>query len=159
MIKSFRHKGLNDFFETGNKKGIVSEHSAGLARILDRLDASKSSAAWITIERMPPGGYVGAALATSAPLPWADREGWLRHTSDVYNAINDTHRRCRMRTNVVIDDKLMKSAQEAAGLKTKKETIEEGLKLLVQLRRQAGVKDLRGRLDWSGDLDEMRLDK
>ncbi len=64
-----------------------------------------------------------------------------------------------MRTNVVIDDKLMKSAQEAAGLKTKKETIEEGLKLLVQLRRQAGVKDLRGRLDWSGDLDEMRLDK
>lgn len=64
-----------------------------------------------------------------------------------------------MRTNVVIDDNLMKSAQKAAGLKTKKETIEEGLKLLVQVRRQAAVRDLRGKLNWSGDLDEMRIDK
>lgn len=64
-----------------------------------------------------------------------------------------------MRTNVVIDDDLMRSALKATGLKTKKETIEEGLKLLVQLRRQAAVKDLRGRLKWHGDLDEMRIDK
>lgn len=64
-----------------------------------------------------------------------------------------------MRTNVVIDDDLMRSAQKASGLKTKKETIEEGLKLLVQLRRQTAVKDLRGKLQWHGNLDEMRTDK
>ena len=42
MIKSFQHKGLNDFFFTGIKKGIIPEHSFKLARILDRLDASLS---------------------------------------------------------------------------------------------------------------------
>ena len=40
MIKSFRHKGLEDFFYIGTKKGIIIEHSFRLARILDRLDAS-----------------------------------------------------------------------------------------------------------------------
>ena len=40
MIKSFKHKGLEDFFFNGTKKGIISEHSSRLARILDRLDAS-----------------------------------------------------------------------------------------------------------------------
>ncbi|MCQ2595690.1 MAG: type II toxin-antitoxin system RelE/ParE family toxin [Treponemataceae bacterium] len=40
MIKSWRHKGLKDFFETGNKSGIIPEHSSKLGRILDRLDAS-----------------------------------------------------------------------------------------------------------------------
>lgn len=64
-----------------------------------------------------------------------------------------------MRTNVVIDDNLMKSAIKASGLKTKKETIEEGLKLLVQLRRQTAIKQLRGKLQWQGDLYAMRADK
>ena len=40
MIKSFKHKGLREFFESGNRKGIKSEHASKLARILDRLDAS-----------------------------------------------------------------------------------------------------------------------
>lgn len=40
MIKSFVHKGLKDFFETGSKKGIQPAHAQKLARILDRLDAS-----------------------------------------------------------------------------------------------------------------------
>ena len=40
MIKSFKHKGLEDFFYTGTKKGIIADHSSRLARILDRLDAS-----------------------------------------------------------------------------------------------------------------------
>ncbi|WP_109022133.1 type II toxin-antitoxin system RelE/ParE family toxin [Leptospira kobayashii] len=40
MIKSFLHKGLEDFFNTGSKKGIRPDHSSKLARILDRLDAS-----------------------------------------------------------------------------------------------------------------------
>lgn len=42
MIRSFAHKGLKDFFETGSKKGIQSDHASKLARILDRLDASTS---------------------------------------------------------------------------------------------------------------------
>ncbi len=64
-----------------------------------------------------------------------------------------------MRTNVVIDDDLMKSALEASGHTTKKGAIEEGLKLLVQLKGQKRLKDFRGKLKWSGNLDEMRLDK
>jgi proteic killer suppression protein len=40
MIKSFKHKGLQDFFESGTKKGIIPEHSQKIARILDRMDAS-----------------------------------------------------------------------------------------------------------------------
>jgi Arc/MetJ family transcription regulator len=64
-----------------------------------------------------------------------------------------------MRTNVVIDDDLMRSAIKLSGLKTKKDTIEEGLKLLVQLRGQAKIKAFRGKLKWHGDLDRMRTDK
>ena len=40
MIKSFRHKGLQVFYETGNKRGIKPDHASKLARMLDRLDAS-----------------------------------------------------------------------------------------------------------------------
>ncbi len=64
-----------------------------------------------------------------------------------------------MRTNVVIDDELMKSALKASGLKTKKDAIEEGLKLLVQVKGQKKIKSFRGKLKWTGNLDEMRLDK
>ncbi len=64
-----------------------------------------------------------------------------------------------MRTNVVIDDKLMSVALKASGLKTKKDTIEAGLKLLVKLNRQSKLKSFRGKLKWSGNLDEMRADK
>lgn len=64
-----------------------------------------------------------------------------------------------MRTNVVVDDELMASALQVSGLKTNKDAIEEGLKLLVQLKRQKEIKRFRGKLKWSGNLDEMRLDK
>jgi Arc/MetJ family transcription regulator len=64
-----------------------------------------------------------------------------------------------MRTNVVINDDLMESALKVSGLRTKKETIEEGLKLLVQLKSQKEIKRFRGKLKWSGNLDQMRLDK
>ncbi len=64
-----------------------------------------------------------------------------------------------MRTNVVIDDDLMKSALKASGKKTKKEAIEEGLRLLVIMKDQERIRGLRGRLKWIGNLDEMRLDK
>lgn len=64
-----------------------------------------------------------------------------------------------MRTNVVIDDQLMNTAQKLSGLQTKKDTIEAGLKLLVELKRQAKIKNFRGKLKWIGNLDEMRADK
>jgi len=64
-----------------------------------------------------------------------------------------------MRTNIVIDDTLMSRAIKVSGLKTKKEVVEEALKLLVQVRKQAKLKKLRGKLKWEGDLGKMRTDK
>ena len=64
-----------------------------------------------------------------------------------------------MRTNVVIDDDLMKSALKVSGVKTKKDAIEEGLKLLVQVRGRKEIRKFRGKLKWSGNLDEMRSDR
>lgn len=61
-----------------------------------------------------------------------------------------------MRTNIVIDDKLMADALKATGLGTKKEAVEEGLKLLVRQNKQQAIRKLRGKLKWEGDLDEMR---
>ena len=63
-----------------------------------------------------------------------------------------------MRTNVVIDDELMKSALKASGIKTKKDAIEEGLRLLIRIKGQEKIRGFRGKLQWTGDLDEMRLD-
>ena len=61
-----------------------------------------------------------------------------------------------MRTNIVIDDQLMAEALKASGYKTKKEAVEQGLKLLVQLSKQQEIRKLRGKINWEGDLDEMR---
>ena len=61
-----------------------------------------------------------------------------------------------MRTNIVIDDQLMNDALLATGLSTKKESVEEGLKMLVKLYKQSNIKKFRGKLKWEGDLDEMR---
>ena len=61
-----------------------------------------------------------------------------------------------MRTNIVIDDELMANALKATGLRTKKEAVEEGLRLLVKRSKQQSIRKLRGKLHWEGDLDEMR---
>ena len=61
-----------------------------------------------------------------------------------------------MRTNIVIDDRLMRDALRATGLKTKREAVEQGLKALVRLNKQGEIRQLRGKLDWNGDLDAMR---
>ena len=61
-----------------------------------------------------------------------------------------------MRTNIEIDDKLMSDALKATGLKTKKEAVELGLKTLIKLKKQEQIKRFKGKLEWSGDLDEMR---
>lgn len=64
-----------------------------------------------------------------------------------------------MRTNIVINDDLMHEAMKLTDLKTKTAVVEEGLKLLVQLKKQQKIKSLRGKLRWDGNLEEMRLDK
>ena len=61
-----------------------------------------------------------------------------------------------MRTNIVIDDELMAEALKTSGYETKKEAVEQGLKLLVQLSKQQEIRKLRGRIKWEGNLDEMR---
>jgi len=64
-----------------------------------------------------------------------------------------------MRTNIVIDDTLMSKALKLSGYKTKKEAVEEGLKLLIALKSQARIRKYRGELKWVGDLDKMRTDR
>lgn len=63
-----------------------------------------------------------------------------------------------MRTNIEIDDALMAEAMQASGAKTKKEAVDTALRQLVQLKRQAGLRALRG-IGWEGDLDDMRTSK
>jgi Arc/MetJ family transcription regulator len=64
-----------------------------------------------------------------------------------------------LRTNIVIDDRLMRDTLRATGLKTKREAVELGLQTLLRLRRQAEIRRLRGKLDWQGDLKKMRTDR
>ncbi|MEF2070971.1 type II toxin-antitoxin system VapB family antitoxin [Consotaella aegiceratis] len=72
-----------------------------------------------------------------------------------------------MRTNIVIDDDLMKDAMEATGLKTKRETVEAALRQVVEMRRkeqshlraQQDLLGLRGKVEWEGDLAAMRRDR
>jgi Arc/MetJ family transcription regulator len=63
-----------------------------------------------------------------------------------------------MRTNIVIDDRLMERALALSGLQSKREAVEAGLRLLVQLKEQEGIRAARGKLPWDGDLDAMRRD-
>lgn len=63
-----------------------------------------------------------------------------------------------MRTNIVIDDDLLDSAMRATGAKTKREAVELGLAALVRLKEQEEIRGLRGKLRWTGDLEEMRRD-
>jgi Arc/MetJ family transcription regulator len=61
-----------------------------------------------------------------------------------------------MRTNIDIDDHLMRKAMRSSGARTKRATVEAGLRLLIQVRRQAGIRRLRGKIRWDGDLNQSR---
>ena len=63
-----------------------------------------------------------------------------------------------MRTNIEIDDTLMKDALRATGAKTKREAVELGLKTLIRLRLQEKARELKGKITWEGDLNAMRTD-
>jgi len=64
-----------------------------------------------------------------------------------------------MRTNIVIEDKLMADAMHIGGFTTKRETVQQALQLFIKLKRQERIKDFRGKLRWEGDLDAMRTDR
>jgi len=64
-----------------------------------------------------------------------------------------------MRTNIVIDDKLMSDALRVTGLRTKREAVELGLRTVLRLSKQAEIRRLRGKIQWQGDLDAMRRDQ
>lgn len=61
-----------------------------------------------------------------------------------------------MRTNIVINDELMTEAMHLTGIKTKREVVEEALRLLIRTTQQKAVLGLRGKIRWDGDLQEMR---
>lgn len=64
-----------------------------------------------------------------------------------------------MRTNIVLDKKLIDKVMELYGFKTKKKAVEKGLKTLLHLKRQEQTRKYRGKLHWEGDLSEMRRDQ
>jgi Arc/MetJ family transcription regulator len=63
-----------------------------------------------------------------------------------------------VRTNIEIDDNLMADTLKTTGLKTKREAVELGLRTLLRLGQQAEIRQFRGRLTWTGNLDAMRTD-
>ena len=63
-----------------------------------------------------------------------------------------------MRTNIVIDEELMKQVLKLTGLKTKRAAVEQGLKTLLRLKQQEQIRKYRGKLHWEGDLDTLRRD-
>lgn len=65
--------------------------------------------------------------------------------------------RAVMRTNIEIEDELMRQAMRASGERTKRAVVERALRLLVDTQAQAGIRRLRGKVRWQGDLNASRL--
>jgi Arc/MetJ family transcription regulator len=61
-----------------------------------------------------------------------------------------------MRTNIDIDDRLMRQAMRSSRSRTKRAAVEAGLRLLIQTRAQAGIRRLRGKIHWNGDVHKSR---
>jgi len=61
-----------------------------------------------------------------------------------------------MRTNIDIDDDVMREAQRLTGARTKRETVDLALRELVARQRRLGILELRGRVHWQGELGESR---
>jgi len=64
-----------------------------------------------------------------------------------------------MRTNIDIDDRLMREAMRSSGARTKRAVVEAALRLLVQTKGQGSIRRLRGKVAWAGDLDASRLER
>jgi len=64
-----------------------------------------------------------------------------------------------MRTNIDIDDRLMRQAMRSSGAPTKRAVVEEALRLLIQTKDQSSIRRLRGKVAWEGDLNASRLER
>ena len=112
------------------------------------------------------GSFSNAVASSSTPKKVSEANHANRNTLEyfvtcdhnVYKFKKHTHG-YNMRTNIVIDDSLMNEALRFSGLNTKKEAVEEGLKALIRLKKQENIKNFRGKLQWEGDLHDMRIDK
>lgn len=67
------------------------------------------------------------------------------------------HLRSGVRTNIEIDDNLMRQAMRRSGAATKRAAVEAGLRLLAQTHAQGSIRRLRGKIVWEGDLQKSRL--
>lgn len=63
------------------------------------------------------------------------------------------------RTNVVLDDNLVEDCIKATGIKTRKALIDHALKELLRHEKQTKILDLKGNINWEGNLDEWRQDR
>ncbi len=61
-----------------------------------------------------------------------------------------------MRTNIVLDEKLVKRAQQLSGIRTKRQVVQTALEVFVRLQEQSALRELRGKLRWEGNLEESR---
>ncbi len=61
-----------------------------------------------------------------------------------------------MRTNIDLDDELLGKAMRSSGLRTKRAVVQAALQLFVDIQAQAGIRKLRGKVQWEGDLKESR---
>jgi Arc/MetJ family transcription regulator len=64
-----------------------------------------------------------------------------------------------VRTNIDIDDRLMRQAMRSSDARTKRAVVEEALRLLIQTRGQASIRRLRGNVNWQGDLNASRSER
>lgn len=71
--------------------------------------------------------------------------------------LRSLHIGARMRTNIEIDDDLMRDAMRASGAPTKRAAVEQGLRMLIAVRGQQAIRRLRGKVRWTGDLESSRL--
>ena len=62
-----------------------------------------------------------------------------------------------MRTNIDIDDRLMREAMQRSGARTKRAAVEAGLRLLAETHAQGSIRRLRGKVVWEGNLNQSRL--
>ena len=60
-----------------------------------------------------------------------------------------------MRTHIMIDDELMSDVLKLTGIKSKREAVEQGLRILLALKQQEKIKQFKGALKWEGDLEQM----
>jgi len=61
--------------------------------------------------------------------------------------------------NVVTDDQQVRNAQQSTGLSTKRDKVDLPLKTLIRLKKQRRIRELKGKLQWDGDLDWSMLDQ